>query len=113
MFRRDVLKGVVGGAAAVALGEMFGGKAEAARLKTCQNARYACAGGCDADCQYQCSGLSGCTACDVCMVEPVDPCAQEDAACPAGGGCSLACLRVCGRTGDNACASCEVCAPPA
>lgn len=112
MKRRGFLKAALGGAAAVALGEMgFGGKAEAARVKTCQNARYACRGGCDEDCQYQCSGLSGCTACDVCTVVPVDPCLTENAAC-AGPACTLTCLRACGRTGDNTCEACAVCAPP-
>lgn len=114
MFRRDVLKGVVGGAAAIALGEIFGGKAEAA-IKTCQNARSYCRFGCSERCAKECDApyMADCPFCNVCTVVPVDPCADEDAACPAGGGCNLNCLRVCGRTGDNACASCEVCAPPA
>lgn len=79
----------------------------AAKLKTCQNARYACRGGCDVDCQYQCSGLTGCTACNVCAA----PCEVEDAVC--GSGCSLECLRVCGRrTVPGECASCSVCRVP-
>lgn len=84
--------------------------ASAARLKTCQNARYACFGGCDTDCQYQCSGLSGCPWCDVCTDPPPVPCAEQDAACPPGSGCSLECLRACGRgPGSSTCSSCDVC----
>jgi len=116
MLRRDVLKGVFGGAAAVALGEMgFSREAEAASVKTCQNARGFCRFGCSTRCAKECDAphLANCPFCNVCTVVPVDPCAEEDLACPAGGGCNLNCLRACGRTGDNTCASCAVCAPPA
>lgn len=106
MFRRDVLKGVVGGAAAVALGEIFSGKAEAAPMATCQNARYACASGCGTSCQSICASLTNCTACtNACT--PKDPCVDQYHQCGSAlGRCTRQCNQFCD---DPARAECPIC----
>lgn len=107
MLRRDVLKGVVGGAAAVALGEMFGGKAEA--RDRCVSVNYYCATSCSPNCRNSCRVNPSCPGCTIC---DYDNCDEEDTVC--GDTCDLACYRACGpvRGRKTNCEACEVCWPP-
>lgn len=112
MFRRDLVKGLLGGAAAVAVGEMFGRKADAA-IARCATTDAACKTSCSPGCKSRCNNIFNpgprCASCDIC---DYGNCEAEVKAC--GETCSLACLNACGRVRGRKsnCAECEVCWPP-
>ena len=109
MLRRDVLKGVFGGAAAVALGEMGFGKQEAEAQSYCAYVDGKCAAGCSSPgCSFNC-GRPPYNTCSVCQTCARDgECAQAATYC--ADGCSRTCRNRCSVRAAG-CPACEVCEP--
>ena len=109
MFRRNVLKAVFGGAAAVALGEMGFGKQEAAAQSYCTYVDHKCAEGCGAPgCGFNCTRApyNTCAVCQTCREEA--ECAQAAVYC--ADGCTRTCRNRCAFRAAG-CPACEVCDP--
>lgn len=112
--RRGLLKAALGGAAAVALGEMgLGRETEAASL--CRNANSICAKGCKSlNCKNACAFAPFCEGCVACRPTPTptpepDFCRQVNSACSAG--CTLNCRNSCFFSGGS-CSGCDICDEP-
>lgn len=113
MKRRGLLKAALGGAAAVALGEMFkGDEVEAQSVaRRCRLTNLLCAEGCGDDCAQMCEDVD----CPICATCPAPPAPEPPSGCEL---VELACIDrnsqlVCGASCRSACAAqnygCDYC----